>query len=146
MYHKMVFIEVVLIAVGVVLIVGTLIYVAKGGSSLQQSNSSLTQPLILTLPRGGLIGKMGDIKKRLVLHHADWCGHCRAMMPEYEKLGDNVGNVPVTKVVGSAGRSDVNGFPTIRLYQGDKFVEYRGRRTAEDIQQWVKSQNQSETI
>ena len=86
-------------------------------------------------------------KKRLVLCHARWCGHCKKLMPEWKKvkqsnLVDSRG-LPVDVVDYEADdnkeaikKYNVQGFPTILLEDSATNAEpipYNGQRNADDI-------------
>lgn len=88
-------------------------------------------------------------KDVLVEYYAPWCGHCKALAPTYEKLGelyqgnDFANKVVIAKV--DATTNDVpekiQGFPTIKLYPANKKdspVDYSGSRTLEDLANFIK--------
>jgi protein disulfide-isomerase A6 len=62
----------------------------------------------------------------LVEFYAPWCGHCKRLAPDYEKLGEvyaNEPNVVIAKVDADqwkekAGKYGVTGFPTLKWFQG----------------------------
>jgi protein disulfide-isomerase-like protein len=82
--------------------------------------------------------------KHLVLYYAPWCGHCKALKPEWEKLEKaGVKGVTVSKV-NSDEESDkvkeagVDGFPTIIFYNDGVKSVYTGARTADAITAWAQ--------
>ncbi|KAK2735630.1 protein disulfide-isomerase precursor [Myotisia sp. PD_48] len=89
-------------------------------------------------------------KDVLVEFYAPWCGHCKALAPKYEKLGqlykDNEeysSKVTIAKVDATSNDvpDEITGFPTIKLYPaGAKGspVEYTGSRTIEDLANFVR--------
>ncbi|KAL6080578.1 Protein disulfide-isomerase 2-3 [Balamuthia mandrillaris] len=87
-------------------------------------------------------------KYTLVEFYAPWCGHCKALSPEYEKVAKNLqGMIQVAAVncdVESnrplAGKYGIQGFPTLKLFKSgsDTPVEdYQGPRTAAAIVSWL---------
>lgn len=83
----------------------------------------------------------------LVEFYAPWCGHCKALAPTYEKLGELYTGADAKKVIIAkidATANDVpekiQGFPTIKLYTAkDKAnpIDYSGSRTLEDLAKFI---------
>jgi len=89
-------------------------------------------------------------KPAIVLFYADWCGHSKAMMPEWEKFKQMVppGMFDVLQFEQKQNpdhikNNGVRGFPVIRFYPSgfpsSNFKEHRGERTAEGLANFVKS-------
>lgn len=91
---------------------------------------------------------------QVALFHAEWCGHCKKFMPEWErfmtKLKDDA--VLSAKVSATSYESKENAdmmekyaiksFPTIMYIAGDgTTTEYKGERTAAALMEWVKTQS-----
>jgi len=80
---------------------------------------------------------------------APWCGHCKQLAPEYEKVAkhfakqqDKEGaflDVAIAKVDADAEKElgaqfGVSGFPTLKIFRDGEFVEdYAGGRTWKDM-------------
>jgi protein disulfide-isomerase A1 len=89
-------------------------------------------------------------KDVLVEFYAPWCGHCKALAPKYEELGELYANddkfsklVTIAKVDATANDvpDEIQGFPTIKLFPAgkkDSPVDYTGSRTIEDLVQFIK--------
>lgn len=69
---------------------------------------------------------------------APWCGHCKALAPEYEEAATTLKekNIPLAKVdcteeVDLCKEFDVEGYPTIKIFRGlDNHKAYGGARKA----------------
>ena len=70
---------------------------------------------------------------------APWCGHCKALAPEYEKAATELKakNISVVKVDCTEEKDvcsaqDVNSYPTIKVFRGlGSAKPYTGGRTTE---------------
>jgi thiol-disulfide isomerase/thioredoxin len=78
-------------------------------------------------------------KNSVTLYYADYCSHCHAFMPEWNKLKQSLPSNYQSFQYESSRDSDVinnnsiDGFPTIRIKKGDTYLDYVGERTAEKI-------------
>jgi len=88
----------------------------------------------------------------LVEFFAPWCGHCKALAPNYEKAATELkGSVKLASVDCTVHRDlctrfGVQGFPTLKIFRqgGDleKPSEYQGGRTAPEIVKYMKKQSE----
>jgi thiol-disulfide isomerase/thioredoxin len=97
-------------------------------------------------------------KAVIVLIHADWCGHCKRLEPEWklmkESLDNNVKQHVIFEEIESAeldtklpmvsktymnGKPlEYRGFPTIGSIRNGKFEMYSGGRTSPELLEWVQ--------
>ena len=91
------------------------------------------------------------------LIHANWCGHCQHLMPEWNKMEHNIKNNPklsanceIVKIESEHLKNElpkyenminekisVDGYPTIFLIKNNKIEKYSGDRSSEALGGWV---------
>lgn len=90
---------------------------------------------------------MNSNSPQFVIFKADWCGHCKKVLPEIQKLESmnlcQVVKVDADKQPDLVKEHGVQGFPTIRLYPqglGNKssYEDFTGERTAESMKVFLQ--------
>ncbi|KAL9072458.1 MAG: hypothetical protein Q9157_005104 [Trypethelium eluteriae] len=80
---------------------------------------------------------------------APWCGHCKALAPEYEEAATTLKEkeIPLAKVDCTAeselcSQYGVEGYPTLKVFRGaDNITPYTGQRKAEAIISYMTKQS-----
>jgi thiol-disulfide isomerase/thioredoxin len=89
----------------------------------------------------------GSSKNTLYLMKAEWCPHCVAFKPIWNKLQDELKDLINFKTLDSEKDKEeiktynIDGFPTIIFRVGDKSYEYVGPRDEQGIKDFIKQYN-----
>lgn len=77
---------------------------------------------------------------KITLYHANWCGHCKNFLPQWEALTKtldkhNIGHEDFEDSRDGAVISAANimAFPTIKITKGNDEYEYNGDRSVDGI-------------
>lgn len=80
--------------------------------------------------------------------YAPWCGHCKKLVPIYDKVGEHFASdegVTIAKIDATANdilseRFEVKGFPTLYFYKHatDELLKYEGERSEAAIIDFIE--------
>ena len=84
--------------------------------------------------------------------YAPWCGHCKKLAPEWDKLAadlKDVSGLVIAKMDATANEVesvDIRGYPTLKFYpRGQKSnpIDYDGNRDADGFKSWLKEKSEA---
>jgi len=85
----------------------------------------------------------------VVKFYAPWCGHCKAMAPDYEeaarRLKEHSPPIPLAKVDGTKDQQivqvhGIKGYPTLKIFRKGIASDYSGPRDADGIVNYILKQ------
>ncbi|KAK9673290.1 hypothetical protein RND81_12G158000 [Saponaria officinalis] len=112
--------------------------------------SSIYADDVVVLTEDNFEKEVGQDRGALVEFYAPWCGHCKKLAPEFEKLGASfkkaksvlIGKVDCDDQKNLCGKYDVSGYPTLKWFPKGSLEpkKYEGPRTAEALAEFVNSE------
>ena len=89
-------------------------------------------------------GGNSNSEKTVYLFKANWCGHCKAFLPVWEKLQNNVENIKFVTFDSEKDKDKmreygISGFPTIILKNNNKAIEYVGVRDYDSVLNFINN-------
>jgi protein disulfide-isomerase A6 len=93
---------------------------------------------------------VGQDRGALVEFYAPWCGHCKKLAPEYEKLGESfkkaksvlIAKVDCDEHKDLCSKYGVSGYPTIQWFPKGSLEpkKYEGQRTVETLVEFINTE------
>ncbi|XP_022149949.1 probable protein disulfide-isomerase A6 [Momordica charantia] len=112
--------------------------------------SSAVADDVVVLTESNFEKEVGQDRGALVEFYAPWCGHCKKLAPEYEKLGSSfkkaksvlIGKVDCDEHKSICSKYGVSGYPTIQWFPKGSLEpkKYEGQRSAEALAEFVNSE------
>lgn len=105
---------------------------------------------VVVLTEDNFEKEVGQDRGALVEFYAPWCGHCKKLAPEYEKLGASfkkaksvlIGKVDCDEHKSLCSKYGVQGYPTIQWFPKGSLEpkKYEGPRSAEALAEYVNNE------
>ncbi|RVW39154.1 putative protein disulfide-isomerase A6 [Vitis vinifera] len=99
---------------------------------------------VVVLTEANFEQEIGKDRSALVEFYAPWCGHCKKLAPEYEKLGASFKKAKLTvmNTRAFASKYGVSGYPTIQWFPKGSLEpkKYEGARSAEALAEFVNNE------
>jgi len=101
---------------------------------------------VLVLTKDNFQGALAKYDHLFVEFYAPWCGHCKALAPEYVKTAAKLkaanseirlGKIDATEETELAETYGIKGYPTLKFFKGGRPIEYPGARQADDMINWL---------
>merc|ERR1712154_570655 len=131
-----------------------------GEPTLKSEPEPETQDAVYTVVGSTIQKEVFHAEKDVLLEiYAPWCGHCKKLTPEYEKVAKKVQKeglsdiITIAKMDGTANDSPVesiswDGFPTMFYIKAgaSEPVKYDGPRDAKGIWKWIKKNHSKQEV
>jgi len=110
---------------------------------------------VLILTDANYEAALKDNEFIFIKFYAPWCGHCKRLAPDWAKaatqlkeagVAGKIAKMDCTTEKDSCGKNEVRGYPTLKFFANGEVVEkYAGKRTAEDIVEYVTEKSGGKT-
>lgn len=143
--------NIVLLA-AIAVLIGVIVYMYTSKTKENMTADGAPRPPMPPATSGGTAAKgdgEGPETPCLTLFHADWCPHCKHVLPEWEKIKQALQGKHAVADFESKHpmmtNFQIKGFPTIRYFpkgmsNPSVHVDYSGERTADAILKFLEAQ------
>lgn len=114
---------------------------------------ALTQTTVVVLDDSNYTSFVEEHPYVFIKFFAPWCGHCKSMAPDYEKLATYsegkeyvIAEVDATVSPNVSQEVGVEGYPTLKFVVNGHPVDYDGGRDFEGMKKWIDSTMESEIV
>ncbi|KAF7723087.1 protein disulfide-isomerase precursor [Apophysomyces ossiformis] len=125
----------------------TLLWTALATTFAALTQTVLADSDVISLTKSDFDKQVLGEDLMLVEFFAPWCGHCKALAPEYEKAATELKakDIKLAKVDCTENQDlcqdyEVRGYPTLKLFRKGETSEYKGPRKAEGIVSYMQKQ------
>ncbi|KAI9475480.1 MAG: thioredoxin-like protein [Benjaminiella poitrasii] len=124
----------------------TFLFTALAATFAALTQSVLAESDVISLTDKTFDQEVLDQDLMLVEFFAPWCGHCKALAPEYEiaatKLKEKmkVAKVDCTENQDTCNKYGVRGYPTLKVFRNGETSDYKGSRKADGIVSYMVKQ------
>eukprot|EP01060_Flectonema_neradi_P008042 TRINITY_DN1573_c0_g1_i1.p1 TRINITY_DN1573_c0_g1~~TRINITY_DN1573_c0_g1_i1.p1 ORF type:complete len:199 (+),score=47.79 TRINITY_DN1573_c0_g1_i1:58-654(+) len=123
----------------------------KTCAALLLAATAVTNAEVVEITNDNFESIQAEGKFLFVKFYAPWCGHCKRLAPDWDKLGENMNKDKVTiakidctvedKVCSKFG---VSGYPTLKYWNkdaaADKPGDYQGGRSLDDLTDFINEE------
>tara|TARA_B110000008_G_C16958760_1_gene559287 strand:+ start:1133 stop:1762 length:630 start_codon:yes stop_codon:yes gene_type:complete len=85
-------------------------------------------------------------KHAFIKFYAPWCGHCKKLKPDWDRLGEDADDTVIIADVDCTAdgkplceKYDIKGFPTLKSFWGKSSEDYKGGRSYNDLIQYANN-------
>jgi len=123
----------------------TILYYKNGSPLLYTGNRSVDDLYQFVLNNNDSLNKhvneSNTNNKKLILYHANWCGHCKHFLPVWKQFVEKHPEINTEDIECSNDSkcANIEGFPTVILFKGDQQIQYNGERTIDALYNFVNN-------